>query len=104
MAIQPEYTVPPAPTTFNNPIQSPTLSRHNSIAVIEDEAILHVDDKEMKERLRHEAEQQALFQKVSNDKLGIPNGYRKVEVLLIRWHENIDGFPAHSKEVQSRRH
>jgi hypothetical protein len=68
---------------------------------MENEAVLPVDDREVKERLKREADQQALFQKVSNDKLGIPNGYRKVEVLLIRWHESIDDFPAHSDEVRS---
>jgi hypothetical protein len=104
MATRPGSAGPPAPTTSTNPIQSVTLSCLDSIVVVEDEAILHDDDKEAKERLKREAEQQALFQKVSNDRLGIPNGYRQVQVLLIRWHESIDDFPAHSAEVRSQRH
>lgn len=75
------------------------LSRQNSSAIVEDEAILHVDDDKAKERLKREAERQAIFNKASNDRLGIPNGYRKVEVLLIRWDESIDEFKAHGEEV-----
>jgi hypothetical protein len=48
-----------------------------------------------------ERERQALFQKVSNGILGSPNGYREVEVLLIRWDESIDQFKDHTEEVSS---
>ncbi|KAH7121194.1 hypothetical protein B0J11DRAFT_59573 [Dendryphion nanum] len=47
-----------------------------------------------------ESEKQAWFQNAINEKLDIPNGYLKVAVLIVRWHEDIDSFPVgHEKEV-----
>ncbi|KAH7072410.1 hypothetical protein FB567DRAFT_454441 [Paraphoma chrysanthemicola] len=70
---------------------------------MEDSPILRVDDQPLKEQLKREAERQALFHQVSNDKLGIPNGYKKVEVLLLRWDESIDEFPETGGEIDRLR-
>lgn len=67
--------------------------------VTDDAAILHPIEEAAKEELKREAERQILFQKISNDILDIPNGYLKVEVLIIRWDENIDEFKGHKAEV-----
>lgn len=76
-----------------------TLSRQNS-TIAEDAGVLRPGDEKAKEELTREAERAAIFQKMSNDTLDIPNGYRKVEVLILRWHESIDEFTGHSKEVR----
>jgi hypothetical protein len=67
--------------------------------VVEDLTVLRPDDEDAKRELKREAERRTLFQKVSNDILDIPNGYRKVEVLIIRWDESIDEFKDHKQEV-----
>lgn len=89
------------PVLCESPVKS---SRQNSAITsgttgAQDAAVLLPGDEEAGERLKREAERQ-LFQKVSNDLLGMPNGYKKVEVLLIRWHERIDGFKTHAAEVR----
>src|SRR5690242_10144807 len=48
---------------------------------------------------QREAVRQAIFQKGSNEALQLPNGYLKVAVLIIRWHEIIDDFKGHTEEV-----
>jgi hypothetical protein len=50
---------------------------------------------------KREADRRILFQKVANGILGSPNGYRKVEVLIIRWDESIDEFKGHTQEVHT---
>jgi hypothetical protein len=56
-------------------------------------------DEETKDRQR-DALRQAIFEKASNDALGIPNGYLKVAVKIIRWDESIDDLSAgHTSEV-----
>ncbi|KAJ4356503.1 uncharacterized protein N0V89_004537 [Didymosphaeria variabile] len=75
------------------------ISRQNSATLADSVAILRPDDEAIKEELKREAERQTLFQKVSNFKLDAPNGYRKVEVLIIRWDESIDEFKGHDKEI-----
>jgi hypothetical protein len=51
--------------------------------------------------ISEECDRQAHFQNVSNGILGTPNGYREVEVLIIRWDESIDQFKGHTEEVSS---
>jgi hypothetical protein len=49
-----------------------------------------------------EAEMQACFENATKKALNIPSGYRKVAVLIIRWHKDIDdesNRDEHSKEV-----
>jgi hypothetical protein len=75
------------------------LSRQNSVTVGVNRAILRADDEVAKTELKHEAARRALFQKESNEMLDMPNGYQKVEVLIIRWDESIDDFSGHGKEV-----
>lgn len=51
------------------------------------------------ERIR-ESERQAWFQNAVNEKLDYPTGYLQVAVLVVRWHQDIDGFPTgHNAEV-----
>jgi hypothetical protein len=83
----------------SNAVNSPPGS---TISIEEDDVMLQFDDDAANERLKREASLRALFQKNTNEKLGTPNGYRKVEALLIRWDESIDDFPGHSEEVTSR--
>ncbi|KAL1606519.1 hypothetical protein SLS60_003924 [Paraconiothyrium brasiliense] len=76
------------------------ISRQNSATLADSVAILRPDDEAIKEELKREAERQTLFQKVSNFKLDAPNGYRKVEVLIIRWDESIDNeHKGHGEEI-----
>lgn len=61
--------------------------------------IIRLDDTEKK----NEPEMQSLFQNAANEKLNIPNDYFKAVVLVIRWHEDIDGFSeAHNEEVSDQ--
>lgn len=76
-----------------------SLSRQNSATVGADRAILRADDEVAKTELKREAARRALFQKESNEVLDMPNGYRKVEVLIVRWDESIDDFEGHGAEV-----
>jgi ABC-type cobalt transport system substrate-binding protein len=79
-----------------------TLSRQNSANVVpvsEDLAVLHSEDGNATRQLKREDERQKLFQKISNKVLDIPTGYRKVEVLIIRWDKKIDEFKGHDGEV-----
>jgi len=87
--------------TCVNAGQSPapmTLPRQNSPTVAQSGALLRPGDDAV--ALKREAERRTLFQKTSNNALDIPNGYRKVEVLILRWDESIDEFKdGHNKEV-----
>lgn len=54
-----------------------------------------------------EAEMQACFENATKKALNIPSGYRKVAVLIIRWHKDIDdesNREKHSKEVSNISH
>lgn len=102
MAAQRQSTVGPAIATCSNTCRSHTPkapSRQNSTTVGDDVAILRPGDEKAKAELKREAERQTRFQKVSNEILDIPSGYRKVEVLIIRWDESIDEFKGHKEEV-----
>jgi hypothetical protein len=57
------------------------------------------EDEAAKKELKEETERQSWFQNEVNDRLDIPNGYLKVNVLIIRWHEDIDEFDGHNEEV-----
>lgn len=89
--------------TCVNACQNPTpksLSRQNSPTVAETGVLLRPGDDAVE--LKREAERRTLFQKTSNNVLDIPNGYRKVEVLILRWDESIDSFKqGHNQEVTS---
>ncbi|KAF2795883.1 hypothetical protein K505DRAFT_301288 [Melanomma pulvis-pyrius CBS 109.77] len=57
------------------------------------------EDEDAKRELKKESERQTWFQNEANDTLKIPNGYLKVSVLIIRWHEDIDEFEGHNEEI-----
>ena len=79
------------------------LSRQNSPTVAQSGALLRPGDDAV--ALKREAERRTLFQKTSNNVLDIPNGYRKVEVLILRWDESIDEFKdGHNQEVTYTAH
>jgi hypothetical protein len=65
------------------------------------EVIMSNSDNVLEAELKREADRQTLFQKVANGILGSPNGYREVEVLIIRWDESIDQFKGHTQEVRN---
>lgn len=79
--------------------QIPNIVLQQESAGVVETTVLRPCDKLAKEELNREAERQAIFQKVSNEILKIPNGYLKVEVLIIRWNEDLDDFKEHSQEV-----
>ncbi|KAI4643555.1 hypothetical protein J4E93_006565 [Alternaria ventricosa] len=105
MAAQRQSTARPAHTKTTEPCQSPkpiNPSRQNSIVVpvtVDDLTFLDPGNEEAKRELNREAERRTLFQNVSNGVLQIPNGYRKVEVLIIRWDESVDEFKGHEQEA-----
>ncbi|KAH3915673.1 hypothetical protein HBI56_146780 [Parastagonospora nodorum] len=68
--------------------------------VSQDMNVLGPADDDTKRVLKREDERQKRFDKMSNTVLDIPNGYRKVEVLIIRWDESIDEFKGHGKEIE----
>jgi hypothetical protein len=70
--------------------QAPLVIFSESIAVLQPE----------EKKVEREADREDDFNKVSDEAWDAPNGYLKVEVLIIRWHENIDEFKGHTKEVQ----
>lgn len=70
------------------------MPRGGALAATPGAAVLQPGDK-------REAERQAWFQNKSNNILEIPNGYLKVAVLIIRWHDEIDEFKGHDEEVNS---
>jgi hypothetical protein len=63
---------------------------------------LHSKEKDQIEP--REPTRQALFLNASNRALNLPNGYLKVEVLIIRWDESIDDFKGHTEEVERATH
>jgi hypothetical protein len=86
---------------FNSP---PQLDRNmqpqqNSLPLL-DGVITSDPDNVIEAELNREANRQTLFQKVANGILGSPNGYREVEVLIIRWDESLDQFQGHTQEVR----
>jgi hypothetical protein len=100
MIVPRQVVVPHALASCSNNCQSPTpnpVSLQNSALST---AVLRPEDVVAKEELKREAERQTLFQKVSNEILDIPSGYRKVEVLIIRWDESVDEFKGHDGEVR----
>jgi len=90
-----------APHTSVNYCESqiPDIMLQQDSTTVADTVVLRPCDKAAKEDLKRETERQAIFQKVSNEILKIPNGYLKVEVLIIRWHEALDDFKEHTTEV-----
>jgi hypothetical protein len=106
MAAQRQSNARPVHTKTTETCQSPkpiNPSRQNSIVVpvaVDDLTYLDPCDEEAKKELNREAERRTLFQNVSNGILEIPNGYRKVEVLIIRWDESVDEFKDHKQEVR----
>jgi hypothetical protein len=74
--------------------QQGSLPRLGGVITSDPEDILEIE-------LKREAERQTLFHKVANGILGSPNGYREVEVLIIRWDESIDQFEGHTQEVHT---
>jgi hypothetical protein len=93
-------------TCFNSP---PQLDRNvqpqqDSLPLLDGVITADPDDAGvLEDELKREAERQTLFQKIANGILGSPNGYREVQVLIIRWDESIDQFKGHTKEVRKRK-
>ncbi|KAH6612118.1 hypothetical protein C7974DRAFT_370557 [Boeremia exigua] len=65
-----------------------------------DSTVQQLNDPIQTQKLTREAERQTHFQKISNGVFEVPNGYRKVEVTIIRWHEQLDEFKGHGKEIE----
>ena len=86
-----------SPTTAHA-IRSNTLS---AVAEAEEdnEAVLRPDNEAAKQELDREIKRRAAFEKESNRIYNVPDGYRKVEVLIVRWDESIDEFKGHNTEV-----
>ncbi|KAL5119188.1 hypothetical protein ACEQ8H_002896 [Pleosporales sp. CAS-2024a] len=79
------------------------VPRMDSADIAGNPTVLRPDDDDATKRLGRDAEWRTLFSRVVNDKLGVPNGYKKVEVLLIRWDEKIDDQEfqvGHGKEIK----
>ncbi|KAF3036499.1 hypothetical protein E8E11_001315 [Didymella keratinophila] len=102
--VRPPLTVNPDPA--HSPIHK-NFSRQNSVThIVEtpvpqpDEAVLGPGDEKEKAELKRDEERRSIFQKYSNDVLNVPSGYRKVEVLIIRWDESIDDFKGHNNEIE----
>jgi hypothetical protein len=105
MATQFHTAISPALTdtssTYHRPA-SPSSPRQGPVPVVvvpPHFEVLQPQDKEATRILKREDERQKLFDKVSNTVLDIPNGYREVHVLIIRWDERVDEFKGHNKEV-----
>lgn len=104
MATKFQMAMSPALTDTSSPYQSPastSASQQGPVPVVVSPhfEILQPQDKESKRILKREDARQKLFDKVSNTVLDIPNGYREVHVLIIRWDESVDEFKGHDKEV-----
>jgi len=89
--------------TSSLPCRSPPPTEIRKIPVTElnGEPVCTQEDEAAEQELKEETERQAWFQNEANDSLDIPNGYLKVNVLIIRWHEDIDEFEGHDKEVST---
>jgi hypothetical protein len=101
MATQRQPVVMPSLATSSLPARSPppTDTRQTPVTVLDGEPVCTPEDEAAKKELKEETERQAWFQNEVNDRLDIPNGYLKVNVLIIRWHEDIDEFEGHNEEV-----
>jgi hypothetical protein len=74
------------------------LNTENTPDIVQEEALFK-ETQDQLHPLPREAENQALFQRTSNDILEIPDSYFKVAVLIIRWDESIDDLKGHTEEV-----
>ncbi|KAF2475654.1 uncharacterized protein BDR25DRAFT_253097 [Lindgomyces ingoldianus] len=93
---------PTTPTSaHSHPNPTPTGSpRQNAAVELQDKPMFQPEDEEAKRSLQRESERQTWFQSKANEYLNIPNGYLKVAVLIIRWHEGIDEFKeGHDQEI-----
>lgn len=101
MALQRQPTAPVPSglpvTTCESPVETTTAQQIP--VMVEDIVVQQPDDPMQAQELAREAARQTLFQKTSNGVLEVPNGYRKVEVTIIRWHESVDDFEGHTEEV-----
>jgi hypothetical protein len=90
-------------TSFNLPpqIYQNEQNQQDSLSLVEEVIRSDSEDVLSEAELEREAERQSLFQKVTNNAIGRLNGYRKVEVLLIRWEDSIDQSKGHIQEVQT---
>lgn len=103
MATQSQLAFQPVPTPLSLPRRSPPPSdmiRQNPAAVLDGAPVCPPEDEGATLELKKESERQTWFQKKANTVLDIPNGYLKVSVLIVRWHEKIDEFKkGHDDEV-----
>lgn len=97
MATQYQPFALPVPNTSSLTTRSSPRgdTRRIHVAVIDGEPGCTPEEKTVKK----ETERQDWFQTEANDKLNIPNGYLEVNVLIIRWHEELDEFEGHNDEV-----
>lgn len=118
MATQRQPNTRPVVDDRSGPIPSsasPLSSRKSSLSTVVEEnpikipipqrnkVLLHPDDEAQRQELAREAARRATFDRASNKKYGIRGGYRKVEVLIIRWDEAIDEYKdGHDVEVRDR--
>lgn len=101
MATQRQPVVVPGLTTTTLPCRSPPPDeiRQSPVDMLDGAPLCPPEDEDAKRELKKESERQTWFQNEANDTLKIPNGYLKVSVLIIRWHEDIDEFEGHNEEV-----
>jgi hypothetical protein len=104
MTVQPDTTAMSTPSVCTTPESSAAKVSvlHKAQNDAENPTVLRPDDDNATKRLERDAEHRTLFERLCNTKLGMPNGYKQVEVLLIRWDESIDDFKVgHSQEASS---
>jgi hypothetical protein len=91
--------IPATCVSLPNHLDRNALPQQDSLPPLDEVITPDLEDVLTRDELKREADRQTLFQKVANGILGSPNGYRQVEVLIIRWDESIDQFDGHTPEV-----
>ncbi|KAF9694248.1 hypothetical protein EKO04_007776 [Ascochyta lentis] len=98
-AVQPVLTVQADFARSPIGVQPPPRIVEGSPAEKGNEAVLYPGDEASTRELDREVKRRAAFEKVSNKIYKVPDYYRKVEVLIIRWEESIDEFKEHNDEI-----
>ncbi|CAO2652883.1 Nn.00g022940.m01.CDS01 [Neocucurbitaria sp. VM-36] len=95
-----EQTVAPSVDTRHASLAS-SLVAPKSDMIASEACVITPDDIEKKPEKIRESERQAWFQNAVNERLNNPTGYQKVAVLVVRWHDEIDGFSkGHNEEIK----
>lgn len=88
-------------TTLPRQSQTPTdTTRPCPTVVMDGNPVCTIEEKKAKRELQRESQRQVWFQNKANELLGIPNGYEKGAVLIIRWDEELDEFKGHDEEIE----